>query len=560
MKTPLKLSFRKARSYIPQLLGLILLLVVGVCFYITLSTIVLRFEETAEKYITDNAYADITFYGTFNEESVNLLLASNEIDTAQGRTVRDYREGERIFRVVSLTDGINIPYLYDGCLPSDENECVLLKRNADSMGFSIGDKLTLADKSLTITGLAASPEYIYMVQNERTMMAQTERFGVIFVQQDFFPTGFNEIVAITDSKDSVNELALLIGAFRYIPQKDQQNHLLYRSDLGEIGSFAAIFPLIFAVLITVVIYVMLSRTIQKDRKQIGTMKSLGVTDGKIIGIYLTQFGVASLIGALIGCIAAVFIGDLIIGIFSSMFEVPTLSFAFYLNLWGGAVFVSMLLCVISGLIALIPILKLLPAHAMRSRVPKSGRRILLERAQFLWKRFSFNTRYALKNSFRNKSRFFAVVLGMCGSCALLAFSLGFYDSIGNTQDKYFQDFTNYDVIISFDPVPLSYGHPAAERMPKNNKALLLNVDIMDEQYLLAVLENDFDMLNIPSSALQNGVVIPEYFAQIWNVKVGDTLRINGYDVLISAIVTQYLGLTIFTGYDYIDRITTEIPA
>lgn len=560
MKTGFKLSYKKARSHIPQLSGLMLLLVVGVCFYITLSTIVLRFEETAEQYITDNTYADVTFYGVFDDESVNLLLDSDRVTLAQGRTIRDFREGERIFRVISLTDGVNIPYLYDGSLPSDENECIILKRNADSMGFSVGDKLSLGERTLTITGLAASPEYIYMVQNERTMMAQTERFGVVFVEQGFFSAGFNEIVALADNMASFGELADLIGAFRFIPQKDQQNHALYRSDLGEIGSFAAIFPFIFAVLIAVVIYVMLSRIIQKDRKQIGTMKSLGVTNGKIIGIYLSQFGFAALAGAFIGCVAAVFICDFIIGIFSSMFEVPTLSFAFYPGLWTGAIIVAVLLCVISGLIALVPILKLLPAHAMRPRVPKSGKRILLERTGLLWKQFSFNTRYAIKNSLRNKSRFFAVVLGMCGSCALLAFSLGFNDSIGNTQEKYFNTFANYDIIVSFDPIPRSYEHPAAEQMDGSGKALVIHVDIMDEHYTLAILEKDFNMLNIPSSALQNGVIIPEYFAGIWKVKVGDTLRISGYDAIISAIVPQYLGLTLFTGLDYINRITSEIPA
>ncbi len=76
-------------------------------------------------------------------------------------------------------------------------------------------------------------------------------------------------------------------------------------------------------------------------------------------------------------------------------------FTVYPALWTGAVVAAAVLCVTAGLVSLFGILPLLPAHAMR-----------------------------------NKRRFFAVVLGMCGSCALLVFSLGFYDSIGNTQDEY----------------------------------------------------------------------------------------------------------------------------
>ncbi|MDR0325495.1 MAG: FtsX-like permease family protein, partial [Oscillospiraceae bacterium] len=330
--------------------------------------------------------------------------------------------------------------------------------------------------------------------------------------------------------------------------------------LEEISSFAFIFPLVFAVLIAVVIYVMLSRTIQKDRRQIGTMKALGATDGKIIGIYLSQFCFAALIGALIGCFAAIYICDVIIGIFSAMFVVPTLSFALYPGLWLAAILVSVLLCALSGLIALTSILPLLPAHAMRPRKPKGGGRIFIERIGFLWKHFTFNSRYALKNSLRNKGRFFAVVLGMCGSCALLAFSLGFYDSIGNTQDKYFREFANYDVIADVDVMPLTLDHPALEQMEESFKALLLPVDIQEGNYILAVVENGFDMVNIPNEELQKGVIIPEYFATQWSVGVGDSIEINGYDAVVSAIVPQHLGLTLYTGFEYIAAITDEIPA
>ena len=559
MKTNSKIAIRKMRAHIPQLFGLVLLLIVGVAFFITLFTIVLRFEETAEQYFIDNAYADITFYGVFNNESAEMLLMQNGVQSAQRRTVRDFREGELIFRTISLTDSINLPYIYDGRLPKNENECIILRRNTTAMGLSTGDYIMLGDKEVVITGLAASPEYIYMVQNERTIMAQASRFGVVYVTREFFADGFNEIVVLADNNILVNDLSELIGAFRAISQKDQMNYYLYRSDLDEISSFAYIFPFVFAVLIAVVIYVMLTRIIQNDRKQIGTMKALGISDRKIIGIYLSQFCISALIGAILGGVAAMFICDFIIDVFSSMFEVPALSFALFPALWLVAVLVSTMLCAVSGMIALTRILPLMPAHAMRPRLPKGGRKILLERIGFIWKRATFNTRYALKNSFRNKSRFFAIVLGMTGSCALLSFSLGFYDSVGNTQDGYFNDFANYDMIISFDPFPLNIEHPALKMTGESYKVLMMHVDIGDEHYNLAVVEKGFDMVNIPVDELQNGVIIPEYFAGQWKVNVGDTLKISGYNAVISAIVPQYLGLTLYTSFDYLITITDELP-
>lgn len=538
---------------------LILLLMVGVCFFITLFTISMRYEETAEQYFTENAYADATLYGAFDDGAAELLSHQKGVLRIAGRMVQDFREGERIYRAISLTDGVNTPYIYEGRLPENSTECVLLLRNAKAMELSVGDTITLDGTALLVTGLAASPEYIYMVQNERTMMAQPDNFAVLYVAKEFYPEGYNELVALTGDDFSLDESAEIVGAFQTTHRKDQINHTLYRNDLEEINTFATIFPFIFAVLIAAVIYVMLSRTIQKDRRQIGTMKALGMPDGQIIRIYLTQFCFVSLIGGLLGCFLAMLVGDGIIGIFSSMFEVPTLSFTVYPALWAGAVAAVIILCAVSGLIALFRILPLLPAHAMRPRIPQGGRRLLLERAGFIWKRLSWGTHYALKNSLRNKGRFCAVVLGMCGSCALLVFSLGFYDSIGNTNDEYFSGFANYDVIISFDPQPLAAPHPALSQVDSGYKALVMPAEIHGENHTLAIVEQGFDMVKLPTDRLQSGIILPEYFARQWNVDVGDVLEIDGHATSISAITPQYLGLALYTSFDYINTVTDGLP-
>ena len=557
--TALRLTTRKIFSHIPQMICLVLLLTVGVCFFITLYTISLRYEETAEEYFSQNAYADVTFYGAFSEESAELLARQPGVRLARGRTVRDFREGERVFRAVSLADGVNVPHLYEGRLPENGAECLLLRRSADAMGLSLGDTIALGGNTLAITGLAASPEYVYLVQNERTMMAQPGSFAVLYVPEGFFPAGYNELVALTGEGFSPDEAARALGAFQWLAQKDQINHTLYRNDLDEIASFAAIFPVIFALLIAAIVYVMLSRTIQKDRRQIGTMKALGMPDGKIIRVYLLQFCFAALLGALLGCLLAMLVSGGIIGIFSAMFEVPALSFALYPALWAGAAFTAIALCAVSALVALLSILPLLPAQAMRPRVPKGGKRILLERAGGLWKRLSWGTRYALKSSLRNKGRFFAVVLGMCGSCALLVFSLGFNNSIVSTYNQYFDGFSRYDAIISFDPLPLSALHPAFSRVDAGYRALVMPAEIRGENYTLAIVEEGFDMVNIPKAKLETGLVIPEYFAQQWNVGAGDALKIGEYSVKVSAVTPQYLGLSLYAGFDYINSITDDLP-
>ena len=557
MKSTLRLIHRKIQTQIPQLLGLMLLLSIGAGFFITLFSIALRSEEATEQYFIDHAYADVTFYGAFNDEDLRAISGFDGVLLAQGRTVRDFREGEQIFRIISLTDGINIPYLYDGRMPLDETEGLILKSNAYAMGVSIGDTLHVRDGYLVITGLAASPEYVYMVQNERITMARPDRFGVVFVTSGFFPRGYNEILALANDSFCSVEASNIIAAHQTLTREAQTNYVFLQDDFGVLRTFAFIFPLVFAVLIAAVIYVMLSRSIQKDRKQIGTLKAMGVSDKAIIGIYLSQFCFTAFVGALLGGVVSVFIGDAILAVL--LFEVPALSFAIYPHLWLLTILVSALMCAFSGLIALRPILALLPACAMRPRQPKGKKQMLLENAGFLWNRFSFNTRYALKSALRNKGRFLAVVLGMCGTTVLLTFSLGFHDSIINTQDRYFNDFANYDVIINLELAPLTSPHPVLDQIDESQKALIMPVTIQGETYTLVIAENDFDMLHVESAALQNGILIPAFFADRWGVQVGDLLGMDDDYTTVSAIIPQYLGLMLFTSFDYVGRVMDDMP-
>jgi len=559
MKSSSRLIFRKMRNFIPQMLGIILLLTVGVVFFVTLFTIVTRYEETAERFIQENSYADVTFYGAFNYEDVRLLAELDSVLLAEGRVVRDFRNDEQIIRAISLTEEINTLHLYDGRLPINEIEGVLLKQNAKAMNLTVGDAIVVGNRELQITGVAYSPEYIYLVQNERTPMAIAETFGIVFVIRDFFPGNDNEIIVMTDEDFDVAEVGQMIDVAHSLQQHEQVSYQMYRDDLEQFTTFAYIFPSIFAILIVVVIYIVLSRTIQKERNQIGTMKALGATDLKIISIYLLPFCFIAFIGAMIGCLSAIFLTNVFINIFSAMFVVPTLSFTFYPLVWLGTIVASIVLCALSSLIALVKILPLMPACTMRPRLPKGGNKLFIERFNFLWNNFTFNTRYALKNSFRNKGRFLAVVLGMAGSCTLLMFSLGFNDSLINTVDEHFTYFVNYDIMINFDPMPNTRSHPALEQLDDGAKVLMIPVEIADENHVLAITENDFDMVNIPVNYLQNGIIIPKFFADLWEVGVGDTLYVNDYPTIVSAVVPQFLEMVLFTSFDYFNQIAENVP-
>lgn len=596
MKTPVTLALRKIKHHIPQLVGLLLLIGVGTLFLVTIFTIKVRYKESSDAYFAENAYADATYYGLFNDSLVNALAEEAWILEAEGRVVQDIREGDKTFRTISLTENLNQLHIYQGRLPDatssvsdaiasaqDTYEAAILKRNAESMGLAIGDTFKLGDRNIEITAIVSSPEYIYLIKNQRTLMADPEMFGVLFLDYSFFDTAvgsqgagdsqvgmaqgaqahtpwYNEIVVRSNARKPVlQEYANEIGAPYMMIRDDQPNTVTLESDLEQIETFAFIFPIIFAILVVVIIVIMVSRTIQRDRKQIGTMKALGSTRGNIATVYLVQFGMAGFLGALVGCLSAIPTSNFIIGVLTSMFEVPGLHFVYYQELWFFTIGLSTLLCVVAGWVSLLDILRILPAKAMISKPPKSGKNVLLELTP-LWRRFSFNTRYAVKSAMRNKGRFLAVILGMTGSCALMVFSIGFYNSLDNMQVQYFDSFADYDLMVTVPATPLAVDQPIIEEVDAVGKALMIEVDVQDESYVLTVLEDKgFDFLDIPLTVLDKGLVLPEHYADLWGVSEGDTITVDDWEGEVSAVITQYMGLTIYTSYDYMQEIRADVP-
>ncbi len=557
MNSLIRLSLKKAKHNLPQLVGLLLLITIGVGFFLTLFTIKLRYQESAQRYFQENHFASFTLKGEFSQSSLAALEKLKGVNLVQGRQVQEVRQGDRVFRLVSLTEGINDPYLYSGRLPHNQEECAILKRSADAMGLTVGSTLSLAGKNYQITGLVASPEYMYLYQNPRTPMAQAAGFAVLYLPQTT-ATAFNEILLLTNDPVQGDNLKSLVQAQDVIAEKDHFSTQLYQSDLDQIGSFAYIFPVIFALLIGAMIAVMLSRMVQKDRKQIGILKALGRKDGAILTVYLLPFALVATLGSLLGLGAAFLLGDWMIGLFAAMFEVPGLSFSFYGNLFLQASICALAISLLSGVFSLLPVAQLFPALALRPKVPKQGKRLLLEGLP-LWKKTSFNTRYTIKGMVKGKWRILVVVLGMAASCALLAFSLGFYNSVSHTLDQHMASFARYDIIIDLPPQPLSQTATIAKDLDKSYKALSLPVRVLEKDTLLVICENNFDMVNLPSEMLNTGVIVPAYLAEQWGVTIGDNLEVDGYKTVVSGIIPQVMGLNIFTSYEYLHSLNPDLP-
>lgn len=226
----------------------------------------------------------------------------------------------------------------------------------------------------------------------------------------------------------------------------------YESAVNNVNVLANIFPVIFFLVAALVCLTTMSRMVEEERTQMGTMKALGYSNGTIMAKFIIYALFASLIGASVGILIGIYaLPYAIFKAYSIMFTMPPLKYTFpvvYILIGMG---ISVVTTLIASLVAAIRELRVNPASLMRPKAPKPGKRVLLEHIGFIWKRMSFTSKVTTRNLFRRKARFIMTVIGIGGCTALILASSGLYSSINGLMAMQYDEggIANYDVQIVF---------------------------------------------------------------------------------------------------------------
>jgi len=248
--------------------------------------------------------------------------------------------------------------------------------------------------------------------------------------------------------DAKHELADLSRPKWYIFGRDAVTGY---SDLGSavntVTALSAALPILFILIALFITSNSMTRMITEERGELGTLVSLGYSNGKIISAYLlyvlSATGLGTLIGYFVGCR---FIPPLVYSNFS--WNLPPLEMTYDpVRLIITLLFVFALMSAVT-VTACNRELKQRPSALMRPLPPKSGQKILLERVGFVWKRFSFTWKITVRNMFRYKKRGLMTILGMAGCMALLVLAFGIRDGMSGLAKKQYGDILKYSTMIT----------------------------------------------------------------------------------------------------------------
>jgi len=234
----------------------------------------------------------------------------------------------------------------------------------------------------------------------------------------------------------------------YIWGRDKNiSYSSFTANIDKLNAITTVFPIFFFLVAALVVSTTMTRMVEEERLQIGTMKALGYSAKTIMQKYILYALAASVSGTLVGlAVGFKAFPSIIWSAYEMMYYMPAIATPWRLS---QALFSGGTLTVLSLLVTALTCRSSLsetPAALMLPRAPKAGKRILLERITPLWRHFPFSWKVTCRNLFRYKKRFWMTVIGVAGCTSLLIAGFGISDSLNAIITKQYEDIFHYDLM------------------------------------------------------------------------------------------------------------------
>lgn len=252
---------------------------------------------------------------------------------------------------------------------------------------------------------------------------------------------------LDDAQKELDDLEL--PEWYLLDREDVASFVSYKSNTEKVAAIAKVFPLFLFLVAALVALTTMTRMVEEERGQIGTLKALGYSNGAIMFYYIAYATLASTLGSVIGMVIGFYSLPVVISqAYKMMYMLPATETVFRWNYALLIAPIAILCTAVATLWACLSTLKERPARLMLPRAPKAGKRILLERIPFLWNRLKFTQKVTARNIFRYKKRLFMTVIGIAGCTALLLTGFGLRDSISDIVEKQFGELYQYDFTVN----------------------------------------------------------------------------------------------------------------
>ena len=509
MKSIFKMTLRTIGSFKGRYMALLLIVALSAGFFAGLKVTTDAMLNTGGEYFEEQNFYDFRLLSTwgFTKDDVKAFEDIKGVKTAEGSYSLDalmlYNESDHPVKLYSISEKTNLPSLSVGRMPTSEGECLadedLFSENdlGKTISLSNENKKDVTDvlgrKEYTIVGLVSSPLHIG-IDRGTTNIGNGSVFCFLYLPESNFKSDvytevnllLNETAKIyseeydkltDESKEEITFLSERLLEERYrstleknhitpeiaeqmgiiapeiyvLTRNENAGYVSFENDTGIIGGVANIFPVFFIMISILVCVTTMTRMVDEERTQIGTLKSLGFSNKAVISKYLLYAGSATFIGWLFGFFACTWALPKIFWLaYNEIYGFAPISYLFSPFLAILTLAISLFFIVGSTYISCRKELLSVPAALIRPRAVKSGKRVFLERITPLWKRLGFLNKITIRNMFRYKQRLFMMLIGIGCCCGLVVTAFGVRDSMIDVGELQFSEIHKQDIEASYD--------------------------------------------------------------------------------------------------------------
>ena len=385
---------------------------------------------------------------------------------------------------------------------------------------------------------------------------------------------------IEEAKEKLKDIEKPI--WYLLDRTDNSGYISYKEDIIKVDAIAKILPIFFILVVILMTLNTLTRLIEEERNEMGILESNGFSKANILFSYLVYVLIAGLSGIGIGLtIGYSIIPKIIYGVFLSRYYVPKLITIVSPLPFSLVIIVTIVIMVGVTIIACMRELKETPASLLRPKAPKTGKKTIIEKVDFIWSKLSFMWKTTIRNILRYKKRIVMTVLGVAGCTALLVAGLGINDSVNTISKLQYDDIIKYDSMYILKDNVDSISNKLNKFFEDNGvvNPLLINqnaytytFDNKTEDVYLVVpsdITNFNNYVSLTSTITNKKISIPNYGAVITKqmadslkLSVGDSINIRNsnnelYILYVSDIVYNYVSHYIYISKEYYKEIFNE---
>lgn len=620
MKTKLlKHIFMKIKDNYKRFLSLICMAFLGVGFYAGIQSSSPDMLKTLDNFYDENNVYDISVISNVGLTEDDLLKLSKiknvelAINIQEKDTYLEIEENNYVVKLIEYNSQMNNVYIKEGRLPKNSNEVSVDNALLENNNLKLGDYITIDGKKYSIVGNVISPlyfsaerpnsnlgsgkvdYYIYVYNGSLDLEAYSNIYITVkgakkyLTNSDSYKKLINNVKKYIDLiKDKQQDIrydelysdiietsemyGISIDESNFIKPKwyiyDRLDNTSYKElinasdNLKKIGN---IFPIIFFAISVLVSLISMMRMIEEDRVENGTLKSLGYNSFHITLKYVIYSLLATTIGSSVGAIfGSYMIPSVIWNIYKKIFFIPKFIYLLKSDYNALGLWICILCICGTSVIVCIKNLREVPANLMRPKAPKSGKKILLERINFIWKKLKFSDKITIRNIFRYKSRVITTVLGIAGCTSLILAGFGLKDSIKDVTDFQFNNIIKYDKLLmtneSINQIDIEKELLNDDKVENFTNVNTQNIKVLfndEEQEVTMITPDDFNSIsksislidlktnNVIDNISDNSCIISEKTAKLLDIDVGDKISLldndnNKYDIKVSYIIKNYI--------------------